>query len=106
MKLVQLNLNEMKSEEEVHSYLMEQLELPDFYGRNLDALYDMLTGWMCDNVCLEITPCEDENSPLYAFAGRLVRMLEDGAQTLEERDGKVYAVFADVFPLESERQDW
>lgn len=106
MKLVQLNLNEMKSEEEVHTYLAEQLELPDFYGRNLDALYDMLTGWMCDNVCLEIIPCSDESSPIYEFAGRLIRVLEDGAQTLEEREGKIYAVFADIHPLEPERQAW
>jgi ribonuclease inhibitor len=26
-----------------HSYLAQQLELPTWYGRNLDALYDVLT---------------------------------------------------------------
>ena len=26
-----------------HSHLAERLELPTWYGRNLDALYDMLT---------------------------------------------------------------
>ena len=26
-----------------HSYLAERLELPAWYGRNLDALYDLLT---------------------------------------------------------------
>ena len=26
-----------------HNHLVERLELPTYYGRNLDALYDMLT---------------------------------------------------------------
>ena len=27
-----------------HTHLAQRLELPGYYGRNLDALYDMLTG--------------------------------------------------------------
>ena len=27
----------------VHNHLAERLQLPSYYGRNLDALYDMLT---------------------------------------------------------------
>ena len=26
-----------------HDYLKEQLQLPNYYGKNLDALYDLLT---------------------------------------------------------------
>ena len=28
---------------QVHNHLVERLELPTYYGRNLDALYDVLT---------------------------------------------------------------
>ena len=28
----------------MHQYLKEKLEFPDYYGNNLDALYDMLTS--------------------------------------------------------------
>ncbi|WP_407377308.1 barstar family protein [Methanobrevibacter sp.] len=31
-----------------HEYLMEALDLPDYYGRNLDALYDCLTEMDCE----------------------------------------------------------
>ena len=31
-----------------HEYLMEALNLPDYYGKNLDALYDCLTEIDCD----------------------------------------------------------
>lgn len=33
---------------EGHDYLMEALNLPDYYGKNLDALYDCLTEIECD----------------------------------------------------------
>lgn len=100
MKLVQLNLNEMKSEEEIHNYLMEQLELPKFDSKNLDTLREMLTGWICDNVCMEISRCEDVNSPVYEFSARLLQMFEEVSQMVEEREGKLYVVFADIHPLE------
>ena len=31
-----------------HDYLMKALHLPDYYGRNLDALYDCLTDMECE----------------------------------------------------------
>ena len=31
--------------EAAHDYLQEMLGLPDYYGRNLDALYDCLTDF-------------------------------------------------------------
>ncbi len=32
----------IQTKEELHDYLAEKLELPSYYGRNLDALYDCL----------------------------------------------------------------
>ena len=34
--------------EEGHDYLMEALNLPDYYGKNLDALYDCLCEIECE----------------------------------------------------------
>lgn len=31
-----------------HDYLMKALDLPDYYGKNLDALYDCLTEIECE----------------------------------------------------------
>lgn len=31
-----------------HDYLMKALDFPDYYGKNLDALYDCLTEIECE----------------------------------------------------------
>lgn len=41
--MVILNLSEIESRKHLHQYLKESLELPEYYGSNLDALYDLLT---------------------------------------------------------------
>lgn len=42
MKVI-LDAGRMKNRKEAHTYLQEKLEFPDYYGKNLDALYDCLT---------------------------------------------------------------
>jgi len=39
-----------------HDYLMEALSLPDYYGKNLDALYDCLCEMECE---IELINFED-----------------------------------------------
>lgn len=43
MKRIVLDLRAFEDREQVHAYLQEKLELPAYYGRNLDALHDCLT---------------------------------------------------------------
>ncbi|MBQ9593865.1 MAG: barstar family protein [Lachnospiraceae bacterium] len=40
---VQLDTKYMRDREKAHAYLQEQLHFPEYYGGNLDALYDCLT---------------------------------------------------------------
>lgn len=41
MKIV-LDARRMETKESAHVYLKDKLNLPEYYGRNLDALYDCL----------------------------------------------------------------
>ena len=41
--VIYLDGTEMRSRKDAHDHLKQQLALPDYYGRNLDALYDCLT---------------------------------------------------------------
>lgn len=43
MKICILDGNVILNKDILHEMLMEQLELPDWYGKNLDALHDCLT---------------------------------------------------------------
>ena len=42
-EIIVLEGEKMLSRREAHEHLAQQLALPDYYGRNLDALYDVLT---------------------------------------------------------------
>ncbi|MEA1975856.1 MAG: barstar family protein [Bacillota bacterium] len=44
MKNIILDGNKMTSKKETHIYLKEMMNLPNYYGHNLDALWDILTS--------------------------------------------------------------
>jgi ribonuclease inhibitor len=44
MKEIRLNGEKMLDKASTHAYLKEKLALPNYYGENLDALWDCLTG--------------------------------------------------------------
>lgn len=43
METIVIDGEKMLNRWAAHDHLAEQLSLPDYYGRNLDALYDLLT---------------------------------------------------------------
>ncbi len=43
MRVIILEGKRLKGREETHDYLARMLEFPEYYGRNLDALYDCLS---------------------------------------------------------------
>ena len=43
METIILDGERMLNRQATHDHLAEQLGLPEYYGRNLDALYDLLT---------------------------------------------------------------
>lgn len=38
--------SKFNDKEQFHSYIKELMDLPNYYGGNLDALWDCLTGWV------------------------------------------------------------
>lgn len=43
MRKIVLDFCGLKTRKEIHEYLADKMEFPEYYGRNLDALYDCLT---------------------------------------------------------------
>ncbi|SFJ13686.1 ribonuclease inhibitor [Kaistella treverensis] len=46
MKTIYIDFSQIGDYEEFYEQLKEKLELPEFFGDNLDALYDSLTGFV------------------------------------------------------------
>ena len=57
MKRIELDFSQCTDRSEVHAYLKKQFGFPDYYGNNLDALFDVL-GDIAED--LEIVFMEDE----------------------------------------------
>ena len=45
MRKITLDGNKMKNKEDVHHYLKEELQIKEYYGNNLDALWDALISY-------------------------------------------------------------
>lgn len=53
-----IELDGHKIKEYSHEYLIKTLDLPDYYGRNLDALYDCLTD-ICEDTEIHLFNSND-----------------------------------------------
>lgn len=59
MRKILLDFKITRTPEQVQEYLALQFEFPDYYGKNLDALYDMLTE-LTEDTCVGIFESEEE----------------------------------------------
>ena len=62
MKQITLDGNILANATQVHDYLKEQLDFPEYYGKNLDALHGCLTD--LDDMEITIT-APDEDGAIY-----------------------------------------
>lgn len=51
MKEILINCANITTREELHDLLARELNFPDWYGKNLDALHDCLTG-LCEETSI------------------------------------------------------
>ena len=64
--------------ETAHRMLKEELCLPDYYGRNLDALYDCLTEM--PDTRIDLFSCAVIRRNLEAYGDRLLQVFRDAGQ--------------------------
>jgi len=67
-----IDVKELDNLQQMHEQLRKQLQFPEYYGNNLDALYDMLTSRQAP---LTIKVKKDPSKSWV----RLMRMLRDAA---------------------------
>ncbi|MCF0120810.1 MAG: barstar family protein [Oscillospiraceae bacterium] len=88
MKEILLDGSELESMEEIHLLFKEKLELPEYYGFNLDALYDVLTE-QTEDVMIIVRSRTQLSRTLGRRYARLMRMLHEAA----EENGHITPVF-------------
>lgn len=77
MKKVVIDCEKLRQKEQAHLYLAEVFDFPDYYGKNLDALFDCLT---------ELGECtiflENENTLNQAdsYGMKVLKALEEATQ--------------------------
>ena len=84
MKKTELDFKELFTPRQIHEYIAEKLDFPEYYGKNLDALYDCLT-----DICEE-TEITIKNYDILDYReNRIINTFLDAAENCEELSVKL-----------------
>ena len=83
MKTVVIVFSKCKYPMDLHNEIREKLELPEWYGDNLDALWDMLTGFI--ETPIEVTVIyKPENKMAENLKESVLKVIETFKEASEE----------------------
>jgi len=95
MKKVILDLSVPENKKELHEYIAGELSFPDYYGKNLDALYDMLTDISEPTAIGLFPPTPDFNEldmDLMVYIDQLCDVFRDA----EKSNPELAVIFGDI----------
>lgn len=75
-----LDFSEITTRSGLHDYLTKMLDLPAYYGRNLDALYDLLSTWG-QEATVKILSAEKLEENLGGYGAALLATLQEAEQS-------------------------
>lgn len=78
MRTIKLEFKNIETLRALHIYLQYKLDFPAYYGRNLDALYDCLTG-IDEDTRITLAP-GDACGECAAGMSKLLRVLENAQE--------------------------
>ena len=79
MRKIILDIEKMRSLPMLHKYLHTALALPEYYGANLDALYDCLTE-IAESTELVVPKKVADEAYLGWYGQQFLQMLQDAAE--------------------------
>jgi len=84
MNKIILDGRELTSKEKLHEVLKKELDLPDYYGGNLDALWDCLTGWIELPLQIEWTYFEESQKHIGDYTKKVLDVFNKAQKELQE----------------------
>ncbi|CZQ89018.1 barstar family protein [Trichococcus collinsii] len=78
MEIIRLDGRKMTDRKAMHAYLKRELDLPEYYGNNLDALWDCLTTDFSGKMIILQNPQMVQNQ-LGDYGDSLVSLLKEVA---------------------------
>ncbi|MCY8452247.1 barstar family protein [Bacillus spizizenii] len=84
MKKIIINGKDFENKERIHDALKDKLDFPDYYGKNLDALWDCLTGWIELPLTLVWRNFEFSKKFLGSYAENTLEVLQEAQEELED----------------------
>ena len=83
MKIIVIDFSKCKYPMDLHNEIRKKLELPGWYGNNLDALWDMLTGFI--ETPIEITVIyKPENKAAENLKENVLKVIETFKEAAQE----------------------
>ncbi len=76
MKIVELDGSKMDSIQNTHIHLKESMMLPEYYGENLDAMYDVMSD-IRENTFVFVLNSQQMRTSLGDYGARMERVWED-----------------------------
>ncbi|GMX62855.1 barstar family protein [Paenibacillus elgii] len=83
MRDIILDGSKIDNVSQLHAVLKEALELPEYYGNNLDALWDCLTGWVEMPLTIRWLHFQVSEKKLGEYSNRLLLLFRDVEQEIE-----------------------
>lgn len=90
MRKIILDLKPLNTPESVQEYLAMKFDFPEYYGGNLDALYDCLTD-IGEHTCVGIF-LPDEEKEISSYLRRLKLVFRDA----EEDNPRLAVIYGDM----------
>ena len=92
MNTITLDFNGIKSYLALHQYFKEVFSLPDYYGNNLDALWDCLYCYYDSSTTIELRNIDTMPKDLDIEVADMMKLFYD----LEQKNGVVIRIINDT----------
>lgn len=78
-----LDGGKVDNRDQMHAVLKEALQLPDYYGNNLDALWDCLTGWVEMPLMIRWLHFQESEEKLGEYSQLLLQLFRNAEEEIE-----------------------